>query len=207
MEKQRYYSLWLCAILIIAYLIQVLVPGFTEMLMLTSEAFPNVWQFFTAIFLHGSLIHLLFNLFALFLFGLMLEALVGSRKFLLIFIITGILANLISWYWSPNALGASGAIFGVIGVLVILKPMMGVWAFGMILPMFVAAILWVGAALLGVFGFGDQGIGYWAHLSGIVLGMFYGVWLRIRRREPPYERGIKLPEEAIRNWEDYYIRP
>lgn len=208
MRKERFYSLWFSALIIVIFLIQVLFPGFTDLFMLTPEAVPKIWQFVTAIFLHGSITHLLFNLFALFLFGLILERTIGSQRFLVVFFATGILANIISYPFTPNALGASGAIMGIIGTLAILRPMMSVWAFGMIIPMFIAAILWVGESLLGIFGFGNQGIGYIAHLSGVFSGILYGFYLRLqnKRARVSYEKKIDLPEETIHAWEETYMR-
>ena len=60
-----------------------------------------------------------------------------------LFFISGILANLISVNFYNSSLGASGAIFGVIGALVVVRPWMFVWAFGLPLPMIVAGILLV----------------------------------------------------------------
>ncbi len=206
----KFASLWLCGICIVVFLIQLAIPGFTEMFMLTESALTMPWQFFTAVFLHGSITHLFYNLFALFLFGLMLEGLIGSRKLIELFLASGILANIISFYWYPNALGASGAIMAVIGCLAVLRPGMTVWAFNLPMPMFIAAIVWTAGSVIGIFGFGDQSIGYLAHLSGILIGVFYGLLLRLRY---PFERvgfshrqKIVLEEDAMRRWEDYNLR-
>jgi uncharacterized protein len=213
--KQKFYFLWITAICILTYILQITITGFTKQFMLTEAALSKPWQFLTAVFLHGSTMHLAYNLFALIIFGLILEQVIGSKKFLAIYLISGILANIISFYWYPNALGASGAIMAVLGTLAILKPMMSVWAFGMIIPMFIAAILWAGGAVLGIFGFGDQGTGHLAHLSGLVIGLVYGIYLRfIKTRKSnknlnnSYSHKIKLeiPEQYARQWENYYIK-
>jgi membrane associated rhomboid family serine protease len=186
-----------------------MISGFTDLFKLSENALPYIWQFLTAIFLHGSLSHLAYNLFALILFGLITERLIGSKRFLLLFFLSGILANIISWYWYPNALGASGAIMGVIGVAAAIKPLMIVWAFGMILPMFIVAILWIIGSILGIFGFGSQNIGYLAHLSGVLIGILYGLSLRLRsKRKKPgfiFQRKIKIPENIMRRWEYNYM--
>jgi len=99
---------------------------------LNGDAFDGeIWRFLTAVFLHGGVGHILFNGFALLLFGSILERFVGGRRFLIVFFVTGILANLISVNFYSSSLGASGAIFGVIGALVIVRPGLTVWAFGM----------------------------------------------------------------------------
>ena len=89
--------------------------------------------------------------------------------------------------------------------------MMSVWAFGMIIPMFIAAILWAGGAVLGIFGFGDQGTGHLAHLSGLVIGLTYGIYLRFLKQKKPehhFSKEIKLevPDQYARQWEDNFMR-
>ncbi len=177
------------------------------MFMLTENAFSLPWQFITAIFLHGSVAHLLYNLFALFLFGIILEKIIGSKRFLWIYFLSGIFANLISVFWYPNALGASGAIMGVIGALAVLRPGMTVWVYNLPMPMFVAAIVWAGASVLGIFGLGDPGTGHLAHLSGIVIGLIYGFYLRETHKEPKLSlREMTIDESDVRTWEDKYMK-
>jgi membrane associated rhomboid family serine protease len=204
-QRSRFYTLILSGILILIFILQYFIPGFTELFFLSEQAMIRPWQFITAVFLHGGLLHLMYNLLALLLFGLILEQLIGSKKFLVFFFLSGILANVVSWFWYPNALGASGAIMGILGVLAILKPMMSVWAFGMIIPMFIAAILWAAGSVMGIFGFGDQGVGHLAHLLGLVVGLFYGIYLKAgsKRKIKPIE--IKIPESYTRSWENKYM--
>lgn len=212
-QKFRFYALWLSLVCIVVFVLQLAISGFTKIFMLTPDALSMPWQFLTAVFLHGSVVHLLYNLFALVLFGLMLEKFIGGRRFLILFFISGIFANIISFiaYPSQNSLGASGAIMAVIGVVAVLKPMMTIWLYSMPMPMFIAAILWVGGSVLGIFGFGDQNIGYLAHLSGIFIGIFYGFYLRIRAQKRMqnnqivFERKIVIPEESMRGWEKDYF--
>lgn len=210
MEKQRYYTLWLSLICIVIFILQVAISGFTEIFMLSENALAMPWQFMTAIFLHANVAHLLYNLFALVIFGMILENLIGGKKFLTLFLASGLLANIISFPFYPNALGASGAIMAIIGTLAILKPLMSVWAFGMIIPMFIAAILWTAGSVLGIFGFGDQTTGHLAHLSGIFVGILYGLILKIRAKRGRnntlvFRRRIKIPESTARSWENFYF--
>lgn len=188
-----------------------LVPGFTDNFMLTSNAISMPWQFVTAIFLHGGLSHIVYNLFALILFGLILESILGSKKFIFIFLASGIIANLISFSFYPSSLGASGAIMGILGTLAVLRPGMTVWAFNLPMPMFIAAIIWAGGSVLGIFGIGDPTVGHWAHLSGIVVGIAYGFYLRMRygsmkETEAAFERKVYINEPVMRSWEDSNLR-
>jgi membrane associated rhomboid family serine protease len=212
MEKAniRFYSLWLSALIVLVFILQLIFSGFTDFFMLTENALKMPWQFLTAVFLHGSLTHLLYNLFALVLFGLILESVIGSKRFFWLFMISGIGANLISFFWYPNALGASGAIMAIIGCLAVLRPMMIVWAFNLPMPMFVLAIIWVVGSILGIFGLGDPGTGHLAHLSGLFLGLLYGFFLRIRHSQskPGFSQTqrIIIQEGAMRKWEDSNLR-
>ena len=149
----KFSALWLCGICAIVFIFQLLIPGFTDAFQLDSSSYIQIWRFVSAIFLHGGVGHLMYNLFALAMFGLMLEQVVGTRRFLLIFFVTGILANIIAEMFYPVSLGASGAIFGIIGCLVILRPKIGVFAFGLPMPLFIAGILWVAGDLFGAVTF------------------------------------------------------
>ena len=78
------------------------------------------WRFVTPVFLHGSLIHIGFNSWVLFDLGPAVEGLYGPQKFLVLYITTGAASFVASFLWSPNvpSVGASGAIFGLIGVMI-----------------------------------------------------------------------------------------
>ena len=76
------------------------------------------WRLITPIFLHSTFTHLLFNGFSLAIFGPFLEKLLGAFKFTIFFLSTGILANIATFLINPltyNHVGASGAIFGLLG--------------------------------------------------------------------------------------------
>lgn len=207
MARNKYLTLWISLILVIIFVIQQIIPGFTESFLLTSDSLSSPWRFLTAVFLHGGIVHLFYNLFALILFGIMLESLIGSKKFFWLFLISGILANVASFWFYPSSLGASGAIMAIIGCLAVLRPLMTVWAFSLPMPMFIAAILWVGGSVMGIFGFGDQSTGYIAHLAGIVIGLGYGFYLRLKfPQKKNFEQKIIIDEDSMRRWEDWNLR-
>lgn len=81
------------------------------------------WRLLSSVFLHGGPAHLLLNLSALLLLGLLAEAKVGRGPWLVIYLLSGIGGSLASWWWHPggvNSVGASGAIFGLYGLLLAL---------------------------------------------------------------------------------------
>ncbi len=175
--KFKFYAFKLCFFIFLIFFIQLLSDKFTQLFLLNSDSYSQIWRFFTAIFLHGNFIHLIYNIFALALFGSVLEKLIGSRRFLFAFFITGILANLISVNFYDNSLGASGAIFGIIGTLILIRPLMIVWAFSLPMPMFVAGILWAAGDIIGIFV--PSNVANFAHLSGMFFGLILGIYYRI----------------------------
>ncbi len=202
MEKFKFFALWLSLICILIFIIQNLIQNFTSFFIL-NQNITQIWRFVTAIFLHGSTGHLLYNIFALALFGSILEKLIGSKKFLIVFFTAGILANIIAVNFYSSSLGASGAIFGILGALIIIRPLMMIWTYGIPMPMFVAGILWILGDLVGLFYLTDN-IGHIAHLSGIAIGLIFGIICR--KPIPKKPRRIILDELTMRNWEDNFIK-
>jgi len=89
----------------------------------------SLWTLITCMFMHGSFFHLFANMFSLFFIGNFLERIIGRKRFFGVYIISGIiggaffvLASLIMGDVNTSAVGASGAIFGLLGVLVLLVP-------------------------------------------------------------------------------------
>lgn len=204
--KNQYYALWLSLVCIIVFAMQFALPGFSSTFLL-DQKYPNeVWRFITSIFLHGSLGHLLANLFALAIFGTILENYIGSKKFFLLFFASGIIANLVAIWFYPTSLGASGAIYGILGALAVMRPGMVVWVYGIPMPMIIAGVVWIAGGVLGLFYPSD--VGHIAHLSGIGVGLIFGLIFKDWEAEKMRKFGgqIKFDESSIRKWEDNYIR-
>lgn len=178
------------------------IPGFTEAFLLTPSAWSEPWRFVTAIFLHGDIQHFFYNMLALLFFGLVLEHDLGSKRFLLVYGCAGLGANLLSVFFYPASLGASGAIFGIIGALVVMRPSMMVDVMGFPMPMLVAGIVYAAIDVFGVFA--PSGTANLAHLSGMAIGLFFGGFYR-----PLLARVSRKPEivdeQSIRDWEDRYL--
>ncbi len=199
----KYYSLILPIVCFFVFLLQTFIPGFTELFLLNDKAFFEVWRFLTSIFLHGGLGHLLYNCFAIAFFGIILEKTIGSNKFISIYLISGIFANLVSVNFYNSSLGASGAIMGIIGVLALIRPFMMVWSFGMILPMFLVSLIWIAGDIFGVFF--PSNVGNIAHLSGMALGLVYGLYLKVNTPKENKPIKLKIPNNYLENWEDKYM--
>jgi membrane associated rhomboid family serine protease len=75
--------------------------------------------------------------------------------------------------------------------------------------MTVAGIIWFIIDILGALGFGKSNTGYAVHITGILVGLLFGAYLRIKKIEDPTlikEEKIILPENMIKNWEDTHIK-
>lgn len=203
-NKMRYYSLMLIVVCIVVFIIQALSNSFTEAFVLTSsEVLMEPWTLVTSIFLHGSASHLLFNMFALFLFGLLLEKFVGSKKFLIIFFLTGVIASTAALFYT-SSLGASGAIYGIIGALAALKPRMIVWTYGVPMPMVAAAGLYLLLDFAGMFF--PSNIANTAHIAGLIAGVLIGLALREpHQKKKKISREKILTDEEINQWEDTWM--
>jgi membrane associated rhomboid family serine protease len=208
-QEFRFWALKLCGIMILVFILQLLIPGFTEFFVLDSGRVFEVWRFLSSVFLHGGLGHLAYNLFALALFGSILEKLIGGRRFLVVFFVTGLLANVVSVNFYDSSLGASGAIFGVIGALIFVRPLLTVWAFGLPMPIFVAGILWAAGDLIGAVGFlaGNplDNTGNIAHLSGMFFGLIFGAFFRGKKKRKRKAK-VVFDEKSFRRWEDINLR-
>ena len=207
-KKFRYYSIWFSIFMIIVFLFQVFINGFTELFILDDRANNGeMWRFVTAIFLHGSVSHLAYNLLALFFFGLVLESLIGSRRFLWVFFVSGIIANVIAINYYDASLGSSGAIYGVIGALTIIRPLFVVFAFGIPMPLFLASAVWItGDILRGLGAFGPTNIGAIAHITGIFIGFIMGIMYRSKKRKELTNNQAIISESSIRKWENNFMR-
>ncbi len=176
-----YYAYMIIGICVIAYILQFIFPWFTGLFLLSA---PNLlsrpWGLVTSMFLHGSITHLFFNMLALFFFGPLLERRIGSKSFLLVFFGSGILAGLAQVMVFPNSavLGASGAIFGVLGTLTVLMPDLVIFLYFVPLKMGYATALFAILDLFPVLTGTPDGIAHVAHLAGLAIGLAAGFWYR-----------------------------
>lgn len=211
MSNFKFISIWLCVFCVFVFILQLIFPVVTDTFVLSKTYYYEFWRLFSSIFLHGSLSHLIYNIFALALFGSILESIIGSKKILGLFLVSGIFANIFSVFFYDSSLGASGAIFGVIGTLAVLRPKMSVWVYSLPMPMFLASILWIGGDLFGAVAFltGNpiSNTGNIAHLGGVFIGIFYGILVKNRFIEKAKEKEkIYLNETGMQNWEDHFMR-
>ncbi|MDR2543795.1 MAG: rhomboid family intramembrane serine protease [Treponema sp.] len=139
------------------------------------------WTFITYMFMHGGVSHILFNMFGLFIFGLHVERQIGSKEFLLYYLITGIMAGIFSfgvYYLSGNYIaalvGASGALYAVMLAYAVFFPDAIVYIWG-ILPLRAPIMVLGFTALELVFSITrtNSGVAHLTHLAGFGFGWLY----------------------------------
>jgi len=149
---------------------------------------------FTAMFLHGSVSHLVGNMWFLWIFGPGVEDRLGAGRYLLLYFASGIGAALFQAVMMPASqvpmVGASGAISGVLGAYYVLLP--HAWILTMVwfivpfffwLPAATYALYWL--LLQFVYGLmGVPGVAWWAHIGGFAVGAALAPLLAIRRAYP-----------------------
>ena len=168
----------LLAINIIVYFITI-IPGFGDKVLFWGMSVNGYitdgewWRIVTAMFLHGSFTHILFNSFSLFVFAPDLERLLGKGRFIITYLAAGIAGNiltLIVHHAGYASVGASGAIFGVFGAFAALVyftrknfPQLK----QVVLPLIVISV---------VMTFLSSGVNVTAHLGGLVTGFVFGLY-------------------------------
>jgi len=148
----------------------------------------KLWTFFTSMFLHSPvlMIHIVFNMITLMFIGGFVEKLIGKKRFLWLYLGGGLVGGLFFVAGSVlmrgdlniAGLGASGAIFALIGLLVLLTPRLPVMVMFVIpMPMWAA----MGVLMFGVWAFsifGGWPVANSAHLGGLIIGLGYGFYLK-----------------------------
>jgi membrane associated rhomboid family serine protease len=170
----------------------------------------ELWPLITATFLHGGWLHIILNMWTLFIFGSSLEGRLGNAQFLLFYLCCAAASTYAHGYFNPRStapvIGASGAIAGVIGAyalsfptarITLLLPII-IIPFIFTIPALAYAAIWFGIQLLqGTWesispGMGDS-IAWWAHIGGFLAGLallpFFMVFAPPRRTSGGYHRG------------------
>lgn len=136
------------------------------------------WRLVTSTFIHFGIVHIVFNMWALYVAGRLVERMFGHRAFLLIYLFAGVTGSIASLIWKPDVLsaGASGAVFGVFGALLayMLRQPHSIPS-NVLAQLRGSTIAFVGYSL--IFGFIAPGIDNAAHLGGLAGGFVQGFML------------------------------
>ena len=203
----RHYSLILIFINFCIYGIRFLYPNLAEyvhyygaMNPVLVEQYHMYWQFVTYMFVHQSLQHVFFNMLALLVFGMGLEKAIGSREFLLFYMITGALSGFFSFLvyrftgqYTVFLLGASGAVYAVLFAYAVFFPRSVIFIWGLVpvpapVLVFIYALIELGSQFFG----GNSSVAHITHLFG-----FFAAWLYFV---------IRMGIHPIRIWKDTYKR-
>jgi membrane associated rhomboid family serine protease len=200
-------SLIILVVMIAVFLVQMSSDLFTSMfLFIPIIALEEPWRFVTSMFLHSGLEHIFFNGYALFIFGSILERRISLKDYLIIFFGAGLTGSLLYYAmsltslapmcvsplggeWPCPALGASGAIYGILGAVALLIPNLTIFFWFIPMKIRYAAILWVVIEFLGTFGMSGGGIANSAHLGGLIFGLAYAWLIKSVSYEPPHWEG------------------
>lgn len=162
----------------IGIFIYTLIPGIGDRLFLFGLgdnfliANGEYWRLVTPMFLHGGFMHLLFNMFSLFIFGPELEKIAGKARFITVYMIAGLFGDIATYFIQPASythVGASGAIFGVFGAfgaLVYYTKKAFPELRQVILPIIIISV---------VMTFVGTNINVTAHIAGLITGFVIGL--------------------------------
>ena len=137
----------------------------------------SYWQLITAIFVHVNIVHLVSNMIFLLIFGLRAEELFKSEEYVAIYFLSGLAGNLLTLLLGPQMVsaGASGAIFGMFGAVIIyIKRRVGQSIGSALIYAFFMLLLSMGIQ-----------VNFMAHLGGLAAGLLLGYWLAAKRKAKP----------------------
>ena len=140
------------------------------------------WRMLTSLFVHGSILHILFNMYSLFILGPELERLVGRWRFIALFLLSGLGGSVAVLLSSPGSavIGASGAIFGLFGAYFVIARHLGGNSRQLIIVIVINLVI----------GFIVPGVAWQAHVGGLLIGALVA-FILVRTRDGR-KRGIQL---------------
>lgn len=190
--RSRYRSstlVWiLLAINVAVYIMTIARPDIGNYLAMTKPiSGSHYWTILSAMFVHASFSHIFFNMLNFYFFGTFSLQLIERNWFLLVYFLGGIVGNLMFLAIGPMysaAVGASGAIFALGGLLAVMRPKLRILFY-----FFIPMPLWLGIVIAFVITAFVAGIAWQAHLGGIIVGLIVGFILRRRERQRYQQSG------------------
>lgn len=172
----------LIAVNVAVFIMTTLRPDIGNYLAMTKPiTASHYWTIFSAMFVHASFSHIFFNMLNLYFFGALALQLVEQKWFYFVYFVGGIVGNLLFLLIGPMysaAVGASGAIFALGGLLAAMRPNVRV-ALYFLIPM----PLWLGIVIGFVLTALTAGVAWQAHLGGLIVGLIVGFFMRQRERQ------------------------
>lgn len=190
------------------YLVQMSMAGITGALaLIPALLLQRPWTIITYMFTHstGGISHILFNMFALYIFGPRVEARLGGTHFIRMYLIAGVSGGLLSLFFTPYVaiVGASGAVFGVQLAYAMFFPKDKIYIWG-VLPI-EARVLVIIMTLITLYGgfSGGSGVAHFAHLGGYVGAYLYLKWAERQAPSRKWQAKVAGPPAkavSIGNW-------
>ena len=174
-----------------------LVPGLVrDMVLVPGLILIRPWTVVTYMFLHAGFTHFFFNMLALYFFGPRLEMRLGGRRFIGLYLTSGIAGAVMSLV-TPYAqiVGASGAVFGVMLGYAHYWPRDLVYVFFLPMEARWLVVLMTAMALFGAWQ-GQGGIAHFAHLGGFAGGFFYLRWMELRSPAVQFRAAAAPPQRS-----------
>ena len=141
------------------------------------------YRLFTGIFLHANFLHLIFNMYALYVIGMQLESFLGKGKYLAVYLLSGLGGSMLSIFFSNGySIGASGAIFGLMGALLYFGYHYRVYLDSVVKSQIIPLII-----LNLLIGFTSTGIDNWAHIGGLVGGILATMAVGVKYKSTKFE--------------------
>lgn len=141
------------------------------------------YRLLTGIFLHGGLLHIVFNMYALYVIGAQLESFLGKWKFLIVYLLSGLAGSVLSIFFGNGiSVGASGAIFGLLGALLYFGYHYRVYLETVIKSQIIPLII-----LNLLIGFSTPGIDNWAHIGGLIGGILSTMAVGVKYKSTKFE--------------------
>lgn len=133
----------------------------------------EIWRLFTSIFMHADFLHLLSNMYGLFVFGVTVESFFTKKQYLFAYITCGFIGSVFTLLLFPPdtiSIGASGAIFGLMAIsfMILARRDSRVFLFGLIY------------IIISISNSFQPGIGTWAHIFGFLTGLLFGYWYNLK---------------------------
>ena len=184
------YSGLIILICAVVYFLSLIFPGFVYgyLALDPNYVMQRPWTLLTYMFVHANFDHIFWNMLVLFFFGTELEKRVGETKFLQIYVLSGIVAALGQMMISEmmmsggSLVGASGAIYGVMGCLAIIAPEIRVLLF-FVIPLSIRAAVVLFALLDFITSGSSDNIAHMAHIVGLLVGLAFGL---LMKKQPQY---------------------
>lgn len=194
LKNNKNYSITtiLIAINAVMFTMQSLIPKFTDTFIMypISSSNHHFYQYLTSFFLHDGAIHIVLNMIVLYMFGNLVEQKMKSYKYITIYLLSGILVDVILYAvfrYENLSLGASGAIFSIVVIFSLLYPNEKLWLF-FIFPIKAKYIylLIIIEVLLAIFRMDGDNVGHEAHVIGALLGYLFYLLFNLRKNYYQY---------------------